>query len=75
MLLQQLPVVRKNIQLRHSNRRVIQARRQIDVLTKRYSFRRTKEVKISLQEAKNNLQSVYKDLEEDEQVTNIENSF
>jgi len=66
MLLQQLPVVRKNIQLRHSNRRVIQARRQIDILTKRYSLRRTNEVKRSLQEAKNNLQSIYKDLEEDE---------
>ena len=72
-----LPVVKHS-----NNEKVIQARKDIQTLTKRYSntisIRKTKELRKKLQDAKANLQEVYKELDEErlmEQIANTETAF
>ena len=74
-----LPCVKKAKTTRHSNnQRVIDARKNIEKLTKRYNIHKTKEIRKQLQNAKSHLQSVYKELEEqrlNEQVIDSETAF
>ena len=74
-----LPLVKKNKSERNSNNsRVVEARKKIENLTKRYNIHKTKGVRKLLQDAKSDLQAVYKELEEEklkEQIGKVEDAF
>ena len=60
-----LPLVKKGKETMHSNNaRVVDARKKIEKLTKRYNIHKSKGVRKLLQDAKQDLQVIYKELEE-----------
>ena len=74
-----LPLIRKGKEAWHSNNaRVDDARKKITRLTRKYNIHTTKGIRKQLQEAKDDLQAVYKELEEqrmNEQIGQVESAF
>ena len=74
-----LPEIKRKQQHGFANRKeVVEGRKEINRLTKSYGIRKSKEVKKKLNEAKVNMQKIYKKLEDErlgDQIDNLENYF
>ena len=74
-----LPEIKRKKQHGFANRKeVVEGRKEINRLTKSYGIRKSKEVKKKLNEAKVNMQKIYKKLEDErlgDQIDNLENYF